>query len=146
MYNIRVYGLLIEEGAVLVSDEFYKEIYMTKFPGGGHEIGESLLDCLKREFMEELNMEINVLNHFYTTDFYVPSFFNSSHQLISVYYLVERKNQNSINTSGQKFDFKPLHGAQSLRWIKLIDLLEDDFTFPIDKKVASMLKNSYNLS
>ncbi|HRG57628.1 MAG TPA: NUDIX domain-containing protein [Bacteroidia bacterium] len=145
MYNIRVYGLLIENNAVLVSDEYYKEIYMTKFPGGGHEIGESLIDCLKREFIEELNLEINILSHFYTTDFFVPSFFNSNHQLISIYYLVQRKNTNSIAISTKKFDFKPLHGAQSLRWIQLKDMNDDDFTYPIDKKVAILLKNSFNL-
>lgn len=145
MYNIRVYGLLVENGAVLVSDEYYRGIFMTKFPGGGHEIGESLIDCLHREFKEELNLEIEIINHFYTTDFYVPSFFNKEHQLISVYYLIRKNIEVQLNTSDQKFNFEPLHGAQSLRWININLINEDDLTYPIDKKVVTMLKNSYNL-
>ena len=109
MYNIRVYGLLIENDAVLVSDEFYKGLYMTKFPGGGHEIGESLIDCLHREFKEELDININIIKHFYTTDFYVPSFFNPKDQLISIYFLVNRVENAPIITSNKKFDFDPVH-------------------------------------
>jgi ADP-ribose pyrophosphatase YjhB (NUDIX family) len=145
MYNIRVYGLLIKNGAVLVSDEFYKGIYMTKFPGGGHELGESLHDCLHREFKEELNINIQIVQHFYTTDFYVPSFFNKNHQLISIYYLIEIAPDTNLTTSFIKFDFEPIHGAQSLRWININSLNEDDLSYPIDKKVVAMLKNSYNL-
>jgi 8-oxo-dGTP diphosphatase len=145
MYNIRVYGLLISNNAVLVSDEFYKGIYMTKFPGGGHEIGESLTDCLHREFKEELDLIINIKEHYYTTDFYVPSFFNQNHQLISVYYLIDSAHTASIVTSNKKFDFEPVHGAQSLRWLPIKDISEDDLTYPIDKKVVTMLKNSHYL-
>lgn len=145
MYNIRVYGLLIEQAAVLVSDELYKDIYMTKFPGGGHEPGESLIDCLHREFKEELGLEIRIKSHFYTTDFYIPSFFNSNHQLICIYYLIERKANGLINTSSKKFDFEPVHGAQSLRWLSLNEINEEDLSYPIDKKVVTMLKNSHNL-
>ncbi len=145
MYNIRVYGLLIENEAILVSDEFYKGIYMTKFPGGGHEIGESLIDCLHREFKEELNLEIMVKSHFYTTDFYVPSFFNPEHQLISVYYLIQRRENSELKTSSKRFDFEPIHGAQSLRWLSIKEVEEKELTYPIDKKVVTMLKNSYYL-
>jgi 8-oxo-dGTP diphosphatase len=145
MYNIRVYGLLIANDAVLVSDEFYKGIYMTKFPGGGHEIGESLIDCLHREFKEELDLTIEVKEHYYTTDFYVPSFFNQNHQLISIYYLIHSSQIASLVTSNKRFDFEPVHGAQSLRWLLIKDINEDDLTYPIDKKVVTMLKNSYYL-
>jgi 8-oxo-dGTP diphosphatase len=143
MYNIRVYGLLIENDAVLVSDEFYKGLYMTKFPGGGHEIGESLIDCLHREFKEELDININIIKHFYTTDFYVPSFFNPKDQLISIYFLVNRVENAPIITSNKKFDFDPVHGAQSMRWLNINEMDETELTYPIDKKVVTMLKNSY---
>jgi hypothetical protein len=33
-FTIRVYGLLLHEGRVLVSDEFIKGRRITKFPGG----------------------------------------------------------------------------------------------------------------
>jgi ADP-ribose pyrophosphatase YjhB (NUDIX family) len=142
MYNIRVYGLLIENDAVLVSDELYNGIYMTKFPGGGHHIGESLIDCLHREFKEELDLKIEIKSHFYTTDFYVPSFFNPKDQLISIYFLIERDANTKLKTSQKKFDFEPIHGAQSLRWLPLSEINEMELSYPIDKKVVTMLKNS----
>jgi len=43
---------------------------MTKFPGGGLQFGEGTIDCIKREFREELGCEIGVLKHFYTTDYF----------------------------------------------------------------------------
>lgn len=33
-FNIRVYGLLLHEGGVLVADELVKGHRITKFPGG----------------------------------------------------------------------------------------------------------------
>ena len=41
MFNLRVYGILLGENKqVLVSDEFIRGSYYTKFPGGGLEFGE----------------------------------------------------------------------------------------------------------
>jgi len=31
-----------------------------EFPGGGREIGETIQECLKREWMEELNLHIEI--------------------------------------------------------------------------------------
>ncbi|MBL0049519.1 MAG: NUDIX hydrolase [Bacteroidetes bacterium] len=143
MYNIRVYGLLVnEQQEVLVSDEFRMGMNMTKFPGGGLEAGEGLIDCLKREWQEELNATIEIEKHFYTTDYYVKSAFNSA-QLISVYYLIKTSNALTVKISKRAFDFDEIKdGAQQFRWIKIKSLKETDFTFPIDKRVAEMLKNN----
>ena len=87
-FNVRVYGLLINEyNEVLLSDEQQNEYHFIKFPGGGLEYGEGLTDGLKREFMEECNAEVEVISHFYTTDFFVKSAFNDS-QVLSVYYII----------------------------------------------------------
>ena len=87
--SIRVYGLLINEHRqVLLSDEFIRGQYYTKFPGGGLEFGEGLREGLKREFQEELQLNVEVADHIYTTDFYQQSAFNPNHQILSVYYHV----------------------------------------------------------
>ena len=89
-FNIRVYGVLINaQKQVLVSDEYIRGSYYTKFPGGGLELGEGTRDCLKREFKEEMDLEVQVDQHLYTTDYYQVSAFNPSHQIISIYYLVK---------------------------------------------------------
>src|ERR1039457_3930329 len=105
-FNIRVYGLLIDEDKVLVSDEFRLGIFMTKFPGGELNFGEGTKDCLHREFMEELNIEIDIISHYYTTDFFQPTnLLPFTFQLINVYYLVRSSKPYSFKISDKKYDF-----------------------------------------
>lgn len=141
-FNVRVYGLLIEEGRVLVSDEFIKGNRITKFPGGGLEFGEGTMDCVKREFMEELNLQVEVISHFYTTDFFVASAFAPDSQVISIYYLVKTSDTKSINVSDEIHQHDHKEGSQSFRWIHLEDLSSDDVTLIIDKRVAELLKSN----
>ncbi|UPT66698.1 MAG: NUDIX domain-containing protein [Sphingobacteriales bacterium JAD_PAG50586_3] len=68
-FNVRVYGLLIKDGHLLVSDEYCNGSYITKLPGGGLEFGEGPAECIAREFMEETGLTVRVVRHFYTTDF-----------------------------------------------------------------------------
>ena len=139
-FNVRVYGLLINESnEILITDEQEYGMRFTKFPGGGLEFGEGLTEGLKREFMEECNMDIDVISHFYTTDFFVKSAFNDS-QIISVYYLVKNRGLFNLPIKTVAFDFDgEVEPLQSFRWLKLTDMHEDDFTFPIDKHVAKLL-------
>ncbi len=140
-FTIRVYGLIIEDHKVLLSDEFQLETKMTKFPGGGMEFGEGPADCIKREAIEEFGQEIEVIEHFYTTDFFQKALFYDDHQLISIYYLVRFTEPIRFNLSKKAFDFEEMkNGNQSFRWKKISELSEEDFTFPIDKIVAGMLK------
>jgi len=140
-FNIRVYGLLIREGKILVTDEFRMGTFMTKFPGGALEFGEGTIDCLKREFREELDLEVDVERHFYTTDYFQPTeLLPSTMQLISIYYVVKNHGPVHIKTATIPFDFKEVvEGAQRFRWIPLSMLSEEDVTFPIDKRVVSMV-------
>lgn len=106
MFNIRVYGILINEtNQVLVSDEFIRGAYITKFPGGGLEMGEGTKDCLKREFKEEMNLIVEVGNHIYTTDFYQQSAFNPDHQIVSIYYYVKALEEITAPLRTKEFDF-----------------------------------------
>lgn len=156
-FNVRVYGLLINTNQqLLVSDEAFKSGQLaTKFPGGGLELGEGLIDGLKREFIEETGVEVEVVQHFYTTDFFVRSFFELSpdSQIISIYYIVESKRWEQIKASSKKFDFEYVPGkeAESFRWVNMADLEnETDISLPIDKVVVKKLleryKNSFDYS
>jgi ADP-ribose pyrophosphatase YjhB (NUDIX family) len=141
-FNIRVYGILINNGQLLVSDEYIKKNKITKFPGGGLEFGEGLKDCLIREFKEELNLSIKVIEHFYTTDFYVNSSFDTNSQIISIYYIVYPLEKMDFNVSLSPHNYETKEGAQSVRWIKLSELKENDFSLIIDRKVGEMLINN----
>lgn len=141
VFNLRAYGILINANReVLLSDEYYRGRKFSKFPGGGLEWGEGLIDCLLREFKEETSMLVKVKHHYYTTDFFQLSAFNEKEQLISVYYLVELVSGNYMESSKKKFDFEEREGAQSFRWIPLKELQKEDLTFPVDQLVAGMLK------
>ena len=143
-FNVRVYGILINERQqILVADEaFTNGSRATKFPGGGLELGEGLIEGLIREFKEECGIDVEVTQHFYTTDFFQPSFFDTNSQIISVYYICKSAQCDKIKTSNTKFDFTVAPGqeAESFRWVSLYDLdKEDTITLPIDVVVKGML-------
>lgn len=151
-FTIRVYGILFDEQKrILVSDEFIRGNYFTKFPGGGLEFGEGTRDCVKREFKEETGLDVFVGDHIYTTDYYQISAFNTKDQIISIYYFVHTENSEQLATLSIKekpFDFSfeqtlDKDGqAEVLRWINWNELNENSVHLPIDKIVVRMLKNN----
>lgn len=137
-FNVRVYGILINENLeVLISDEQSGGRTFSKFPGGGLELGEGLIDALKREFIEECNCEVDVLSHLYTTDFYEQSSFNDS-QILSVYYLVAATNPLLLSFKTEAFDFEE-GSLQSFRWVPLKALSIHDVTFKTDQRAIEIL-------
>ncbi|MDK2979292.1 MAG: 8-oxo-dGTP diphosphatase [Bacteroidales bacterium] len=141
-FVIRVYGLFVNsQKEILVSDEYQLDMKMTKFPGGGMQFGEGTKDCLRREIMEEMGQEIEITDHFYTTDYFQPAYFYDNYQLVSIYYLAKFKNDVKFKVSTKPFDFSELkNGNMSFRWVSLAQLSEKDITFPIDQKVVGLLK------
>ncbi len=146
-FTIRVYGILIDgKQRILVSDEFIRGNYFTKFPGGGLELGEGTRDCLIREFKEETGLDVSVGEHIYTTDFYQVSAFNPNHQIISVYYFVQTAEPILLATKEKPFDFTAEQIADKngqsevCRWIEWKNFSADDVHLPIDKIVVDLLK------
>lgn len=138
-FNIRVYGILINENKeVLISDECRGGVFFTKFPGGGLEWGEGLKDCLKREFQEELSIDIEPEELFYCTDFFMESAFRKTDQLISIYYKIAYNRINELIFAEYTIPFQ--EEQEKFRWISLQEISEKTMTFPIDKLVAEKLK------
>ncbi len=149
MFNVRVYGILTGKNKeVLVSDELIRGDYITKFPGGGLEFGEGTRDCLKREFKEEMNLNIKVMDHLYTTDFFQLSAFHPEQQIISIYYRVEALEAIRVPLRKIVFDFdeqqletyQETGETETFRFIELPLFSEESVTLPIDKVVAGILK------
>ena len=152
-FNVRVYGILLtEQQQLLVSDEWIRGGRYTKFPGGGLEIGEGTRDCLRREFLEEMDLAVEVGEHLYTTDFYQPSAFHPDHQILSIYYFVKPLEEITVRLNDRPFDFdeEQLQAYQqkgeteSFRFIPWKDLSEESVTLPIDKVVVRLLLERFN--
>jgi ADP-ribose pyrophosphatase YjhB (NUDIX family) len=152
MFTIRVYGILLGENKkVLVSDEFIRGDYYTKFPGGGLELGEGTRDCLKREFKEEMDLEVKVTDHIYTTDFFQMSAFNPADQIISIYYFAEALEPIKAPLRDKPFDFderemkvyEEKKETETFRFIEWNDFSDETVTLPIDKVVAKIIKEKY---
>lgn len=145
-FNVRVYGLLMTDSKeVLISDEKTLNVSFTKFPGGGLEYGEGLIDALKREFIEECQLEIDIVRHIYTTDFYEKSSFNES-QIISVYYQVQAKSPILFDIKTSPFDFsneKQREKMEVFRFMPIDSLQEADLTFKTDKMAWQQFRKNH---
>lgn len=133
-FNVRVYGVYLQEQKVLLSLEHFRGKTVLKFPGGGLEFGEGLIECLRREWQEELNCTLKVGEHFYTTDYYQPSAWDDT-QVISIYYIVhpEVALRFPLNNGNELFDWYPVNQN-----------LQNLLTLPIDKVVGKLLLKKVN--
>jgi len=151
MFSLRVYGILINDrNELLVSDEYIRGGYYTKFPGGGLEFGEGTRDCLKREFMEEMNLKVEVGEHIYTTDYFQMSAFRPDQQIISIYYYAKALEEITVPLRNAPFQFDEAQlkiydvqkEIETFRFIPLDGVTEEDLTLPIDKIVVRMMKEN----
>lgn len=150
-FNVRVYGVLLEKGCILVSDECIKGDFYTKLPGGGLEQGEGTRDCLVREFKEETGLDIRVGAHLYTTDFFQQSAFDPADQLISIYYFVHCADLDCLQVHAEPFDFAPgmVQGTapktttatamEAFRWVPLSALTTETMSLPVDQILVRLL-------
>jgi 8-oxo-dGTP diphosphatase len=130
-----VYGVAINSlNQVLLSDEVRGGFSFTKFPGGGLEWGEGPKETLIRELKEELHFDAVIGDLIYVNDFFQVSAFNPSDHILSFYFRV--LNANEIQISDIE---KPLGNNEKFRWVDLKDLKVNDLTFPIDKKIVSLI-------
>ena len=150
--TVRVYGILInEKKQVLVSDEYIRGGLFTKFPGGGLEFGEGTKDCLKREFKEEMNLEVEIGDHIYTTDYFQPSAFREGQQILSIYYSAKALEEISVPLRNKPFDFdeaqlkiyETTKEIETFRFIDWENFTEESVTLPIDKLVSKLIKEKF---
>ena len=141
--------LLLDEDktSILLSDEIVGGEYFTKFPGGGLEYGEGILDCLHREATEELGPDVEVLRQLYTSEIFQVSRFKPEDQIICVYYECCLQPDNlgrrlpSFRVASQKFDFlENREREESFRWQFIETLKEEDLSLPLDQQVVVQLK------
>lgn len=130
-FNIRVYALCIVNNEILTLKEPFAGNMVVKLPGGGLEFGEGTADCLKREFKEELNLEITVGDAFYIQEDFVQSLAKDGKQLLTLYFfatIIDLHNLEIIDKN-----------IQEVNWIPLT--ANNPFTLPVDKIVFNKLQS-----
>ncbi|MBF8456288.1 NUDIX hydrolase [Kaistella sp. G5-32] len=132
--NVRVYATVLKDKKILSLHEEYVGDHLLKFPGGGLEFGESIVECLHREFEEELNLKIKNLQHFYTQEDFLVSKFRDNEQLLTIYYLAEIVDEEDLIIRDSCIE--------KIEWISL-DTEENPFPLPVDKIVFDLLKKKF---
>lgn len=132
--NVRVYATIVKDNKVLVLHEEYVGEQLMKFPGGGLEFGESVLECVQRELDEELNVKVKNIEHLYTQEDFLVSKFRNSEQLLTIYYLAEMVEENEL------LIMDPC--IEKIEWVSL-ETEENPFPLPIDKIVFDVLKKKF---
>ncbi|GAB4129280.1 MAG: hypothetical protein OHK0045_00340 [Raineya sp.] len=72
--RVRVCGICIEEGKLLLikHKNIGKQGYLWSPPGGGLQFGESVSECLKREFLEETRLSVQIKKFLFVNEFLAP--------------------------------------------------------------------------
>lgn len=129
-FNVRVYALCILNNKLLTLKEPFAEKMVTKLPGGGLEFGEGTAECLKREFKEELNLQIEVGDAFYIQEHFVKSLAKDNKQLLMLYFyatILDSDNLQILDTN-----------IQEVNWIAIDG--ENPFSLPVDQLVFKKLQ------
>lgn len=132
-----VYGVIIEDGKVLLSKQW--DGY--DFPGGGIEIGESIIDALKREIREETGLEVEVGKILACeSSFFKYRFEDKCVQSILIYYACKRTG-GELTT--ENFDENEKEYADMPEWIDVADIEKIKFYNAVDS--AGIIKEATDI-
>lgn len=108
-FRVAIYGVLIENGKVLLTDTTVPSGIITNFPGGGLELGEAPLEAVAREFREETDIEVAVDELLFCSQRFQQNPEYPDEQLMHIYYRVRR-------LSGEVVDRGNNDDVVSVRW------------------------------
>lgn len=95
---VRVNGVLIEDGKILLVEQEVSESRHWAHPGGKLEYGETLKQSIVREFKEETGLEISVGDLLYVTDR-----INENHHVVIISFQVSKLGGKLGTGKGEEF-------------------------------------------
>jgi ADP-ribose pyrophosphatase YjhB (NUDIX family) len=97
-FRIAVYGVLVEQRKILLTDTRVPSGVITNFPGGGLELGEAPLEALAREFKEETSVDVTVGELLFCSRLFQQNPEYPHEQLMHIYYRVHRSHGEILMT------------------------------------------------
>ncbi len=118
-------GLIMCDGKILIGQRKHGKSleYKWEFPGGKLEKGETLPECLVRELMEEMQLEINVGEHF------IDSQYEYDFGTIILH---------AFWATCQSKDVPAVLEHEQYKWVELRELNQYDFA-PADKPIIAAI-------
>ncbi len=114
-FRVAVYGVLIKDGKVLLTDTRVPSGVITNFPGGGLELGEAPSEAVEREFREETTLTVTVQELLFCTQQFQQNPEYPHEQLIHLYYKVHQV-RGTLAMAGNEDD------VAAVRWVSLDEL------------------------
>lgn len=89
-FRVAIYGVLVENGRVLMTNTRVPSGIITNFPGGGLELGEAPREAVIREFGEETTISVSLDRLLFCTQEFRQNPEYPDEQLMHIYYKVTR--------------------------------------------------------
>lgn len=118
--RVRVTGILVEDGEILLTEERVTDSRGWSLPGGGLEQGETMEECIVREMKEETGLEVSVGDLLYLCD----NLRNGEH-IVHITFLVTRTGGMLGTGNGPEFTSGKI---RSVRFVPLGELVELGFS------------------
>lgn len=143
-FNLSARGLILENNKVLFVEYEINGGNYFALPGGSVEVGETLSNCVVREFMEETQIFVEpqkliLVNEFINEkpNYVAESWKNGIHQVEAIFLL-----KRNSNTYPEKFKTKIDFGMKGLKWMSKVDLAKVKY-YP-EKEIDWFFKNHEN--
>ncbi|MDO4740822.1 MAG: NUDIX hydrolase [Eubacteriales bacterium] len=130
MFVVRVTGVLIEDGKILLVQQKLSEKRNWSLPGGKLECGETLEQGLVREMKEETGLDVEIDRLMYVCDANA-----SGNRLLHITFLLKRTN-GSLQLHTNEFDENPIN---DVRFVPLSE--PEDYGF--SEKFRRLAENGF---